>query len=76
MSDEPVVTRAGALDMQICVPASFSDAEAIGFAEKEYPCGTTNGWQIRKQGSEMLVGMPERNPCSTRKDFVHITLEA
>ena len=42
----PSVTRRGALDMQVCVPASWEDKEVLNFAESNNPCGTTNGWFI------------------------------
>lgn len=76
MTTEPQVTKAGVLDMQVCVPATFSDDEIVRFAEKEFPCGTTLGWQIRKEGSERLMGHPERVGCAERDGFVHVMLEA
>ena len=73
---EAEVTRIGILDIQICVPEKWTDAEAIQFAESKNPCGTTLGWVIRKEGDKNLLGKPERNPCSERVGFVHITLDA
>ena len=70
------VTHFGFLDMQVCVPAEWTDEQAIAFAEKEFPCGTTNGWQIRREGSEALQGSPERVPCDGRDEHVHIMLDA
>lgn len=70
------VTKTGALDMQVCVPADWTDQEITAFANANNPCGTTHGWQIRKEGSEHLAGDPERQPCASRTDFVHVMLDA
>lgn len=73
---KPEVARAGILDMQVCVPEDWTDAQVESFANKENYCGTKNGWRIRKEGDSLLGGMPERNPCSERNGCVHITLDA
>ena len=73
---KPEVTKRGALDMQVCVPATWSDEQVKQFAEAEYPCGTQNGWQIRRTGDPALLGFPERVECLGRADFVHIMLDA
>lgn len=70
------ITRAGALDMQVCVPSRWSDEQIKLFADTENFCGTENGWRIRKNGSDLLRGAPERNPCACRTGFVHVTLDA
>lgn len=70
------VTRVGALSMQVCVPADWSDGQVKDFAEGENPCGTSTGWSIRREGSELLAGDKERTPCRDRCDFVHVTLDA
>jgi hypothetical protein len=76
-STTAIVTRRGALDMQVCVPGDWSDAQVIAFAERANPCGTTNGWSIRREGDEALRGMPERNPCvGGPAGNVHIMLDA
>jgi len=78
MSNEfyPEVTRMGALDMQVCVPRDWDDERVRTFAESKYPCGTTNGWQIRKQGDEALKGKDERVQCSQKSGCVHVMLDA
>ncbi len=73
---KPEITRWGILSTQVCVPADFSDEQAIAFAEQTFPCGTVNGWQIRRAGDEALNGAPERMPCSDRDGCVHIMLDA
>lgn len=70
------VTRAGLLDMQVCVPAEFTDDQVLEFAERENPCGTTAGWQIRRAGDPHLSGCDERVQCQERPDHVHIMLDA
>ena len=73
---QPEITRCGLLDMQVCVPAEFSDEDVRRFAEQHNPCGTTAGWQIRREGDERLDGAPERVECESRQGFVHVMLEA
>lgn len=70
------VTRRGALDMQVCVPEGATDEAIIQFANSVNPCGTTYGWQIRRDGDEALDGDPERQPCAQRDGFVHVVLDA
>jgi hypothetical protein len=48
----------------------------VKFAEQEYPCGTTNGWQVRKEGDKSLAGQPERVECANDSKKVHIMLDA
>lgn len=72
---KPEVTRTGALDMQVCVPADWTDEQVRDFANAENLCGTTHGWQIRTN-PEWLAGCPARNPCSKHEGKVHITLDA
>jgi hypothetical protein len=70
------VTRMGVFDMQVCVPQDATDEQVEAFAEEQYPCGTTAGWQIRREGSELLQGAPERRPCEERAGHAHIMLDA
>lgn len=70
------VTRHGALDMQVCVPAEWTDEEVKAFADRENLCGTSNGWVIRRQGDPALAGAPERIQCEGRDGHVHIMLDA
>jgi len=73
---EPEVTQRNALDMQVCVPADWTDEQVKTFADYHNLCGTVAGWQIRKEGSPWLAGKPERNPCAERQGFVHVMLDA
>jgi hypothetical protein len=70
------VTKYGSLDMQVCVPDDWTDEQVGIFAEQRYPCGTTAGWQIRREGEESLQGAKERTPCEKRPGHVHIMLDA
>lgn len=72
---EPAVTYAGILDCQVCVPKDWTDAQALEFAEKTFPCGTRNGWFIRVD-EELLAGMPYRMQCSEHESHIHIMLDA
>ncbi len=70
------ITRRGALDMQVCVPADWTDDQVKTFADEVNPCGTENGWSIRKGGDKALAGDPERRACGTITGRVHIMLDA
>lgn len=69
------VSRYGILDMQVCVPADWSDDQVTTFAEAENPSGTEHGWQIRREGNRFLSGDPERCRCADLADQVHIMLD-
>lgn len=75
MSQAQVIRR-GALDMQVCVPADWSDEQVKEFANRENLCGTEHGWHIRHQGDTFLKGAPERVQCSDDPNFAHIMLDA
>lgn len=70
------VTKRRGLAMQVCVPTGWTDEEVLQFASISNPCGTMNGWQIRRQGHEALKGDDERVDCHDREGFVHIMLDA
>lgn len=76
MADAAQVTRRGMLDMQVCVPAGWTDEQVKEFADRNNLCGTENGWQVRREGSELLNGQPERVQCEGQPGFVHIMLDA
>lgn len=73
---QAVVTKRGALDMQICVPKDWTDEQAKEFADRENLCGTEHGWHIRRQGDPALAGAPERMLCAANAAMVHIMLDA
>lgn len=72
------VTHRGALDMQVCVPKNWTDERVVKFANTKNPCGTLNGWVIRKEGDPALKGDLERKQCEevNQSDNVHIMLDA
>lgn len=72
----PQVTYHGVLDMQVCVPADWSDEQVKSFADHHNPCGTKHGWEIRREGDPALAGCRERVQCADRKNHVHIMLDA
>ena len=72
----PVVTLHNLLSMQVCVPTTYTDEQVVAFAEREYPCGTRNGWFVRKEGDEKLASHKERVECDMREGYVHIMLDA
>ena len=71
----PEVTRTGVLDMQVCVPADYTDEQIEQFANTANPAGITPGWKIRREGSKYLAGAPERQPCSDRAGCIHVMLD-
>lgn len=73
---EAEITRVGVLDIQVCVPSEWTDEQVKEYVNNKYLCGTTNGWQIRKQGHKLLAGADERVKCSAKEGFVHIMLDA
>ena len=73
---KPEVILRGVLDMQVCVPADWTDEQVKDFADRENRCGTSHGWFIRREGDKALFGSPERNPCAERSGFVHVMLDA
>jgi len=70
------VTRRGVLDMQVCVSAEWTDEQVKAFADRENLCGTSHGWQIRREGDKALAGAKERVQCKTLSSNVHIMLDA
>lgn len=73
---KPEITQMNLFAMQVCVPKTFTDQEVLDFAEETSPCGTTQGWAIRKGCDVASNGYPERNPCDKRDGCVHIVLDA
>lgn len=69
------VTQRGALSMQVCVPAEWSDDQVKSFADRENLCGTEQGWFIRREGDRALAGAAERVPCESRSGHVHVMLD-
>ena len=76
VKQEPELTRQGALDMQVCVPKGWTDAQVVAFANRANWSGLDAGWQIRKEGDPALDGDPERVQCNDldRAEFVHVML--
>jgi len=70
------VTKTSWLSMQVCVPKEWTDEQVITFAEQENPCGTEQGWGIRKQGDKLLAGANERVECAELSSHFHIMLDA
>jgi len=73
---QATVTRRGVLDMQVCVPKTWTDKQVKEFADTQNLCGTTLGWSIRREGDSLLRGAKERVQCSDDKNNVHIMLDA
>lgn len=73
--DGLIVTHAGLLSMQVCVPKETTDEEVEEFANTANPSGLENGWKIRRQGDAALAGADERVPCCDDASRVHIMLD-
>lgn len=69
------VIKFGALDMQVCVPADWTDEQVEEFANRENPSGLEIGWKIRPADSPYQAGAPVRVTCAKNADNVHIMLE-
>lgn len=70
------VTRVTIFSAQVCVPKTWTDEQALEFLEREAPCGTTRGWNMRKQGHRLLSGCDERVDCSETEEKCHIMFDA
>lgn len=68
-NDTAMITLAGFMNIQVCVPKDMSDDDAISFAESKYPCGTTNGWMVSTR-------VDQRVQCEERAGCCHILLDA
>lgn len=71
---EPEVTRVGVFDMQVCVPAEYTDEQAETFANADHPAGTTRGWRMRAADDPAQNGAPIRVKCTQHSENVHIML--
>lgn len=72
MTHAPVITKHSVLDVQVCVPVDWKDDKIIEFVQQE--CGNTE-WHVRKEGSRLLGGDPERARCHDREGFVHLMID-
>ncbi len=70
----PQIMRMGIFGVNVCVPEAMSDAEIVAFVEKQYPCGTMNGWFVCEEGHDCLNHTPAVLPCDSRPGFVHKVL--
>jgi hypothetical protein len=70
------VSREGIFDVQVCVPAGWTDEQVVAFANEAYPCSTRGGWFIRREGDHALCGDPERCQCEEDPNNVHVMLDA
>jgi hypothetical protein len=68
------VTRRGLLDMQVCVPDDWTDAQAEQFANTDTPTGISSDWRLRTADDPSQAGAPIRVKCQQREGHVHIML--
>ena len=76
MTPTPAIVKHGLLSLQVCVPADWTDAQIVEFANAAQPCGTTLGWSICRAGDPALGGDPERAACLEHDAHVHVMLDA
>lgn len=74
MEKNPAVTQRGFIDLQVCVPAAYTDRMVEEFANEAEPPGTKNGWKVKDAGDPTLAGDLPRVPCEHREQFVHVAL--
>jgi hypothetical protein len=65
----PVVTHYDLHRMQVCVPATWSNAQAIEFAESKWHSITDHHWTIAANGEL------HDNTCDIQDGHVHLNLE-
>lgn len=72
------ILQMGVLAVAVCVPKDWTEKQIIAFAEREYPCGTSAGWNIRREAraQELRSDQHERQPCDELPDHVHMVLDA
>lgn len=68
------VTRCGLIDLQVCVPEDWSDAQAEQFANAERPTGIDSRWTLRAADDPAQNGAPIRVACDSRAHHVHIMM--
>jgi len=75
---KPAMIRRHVFWCQVCVPSDWTDENIVAFAEREYPCGTENGWHLVKPGEESACRVEGQAivACEDRKGFVHRILVA
>ena len=69
-----MVTRRGLLDMQVCVPSDWTDAQAEVFANRHNPTGIESQWRLRSADDPAQAGAPIRVQCEQCASNVHIML--
>ena len=74
--ERPMLTIAALLWCQVCVPEDWTPEQIVAFAEREYPCGTTNGWHLVEEADGILPEGEAVVPCAERPGFVHRVLTA
>lgn len=74
MSSKPETLNVWICTAQVCVPKSFTDAEAEDFINLDSPTGISSSWRMCKNGEELLAGDSERVQCLEREDCVHIKM--
>jgi hypothetical protein len=78
----PTVVQTGPLHMVVCVPQEYTDNQVEIYANYISPCGTTEGWKIRRSKGAMVnldkvqSDYFERVECGEKPRFVHVLLEA
>ena len=72
---EPIVTFASLLDMQVCIPNTWTDEQAEEFANEKNPTGIGSKWKMKHTGNPTLEGADERVQCYSWEGSVHIMLE-
>jgi hypothetical protein len=74
IEEGPQVTKSSLLDMQVCVPTDWTDAQAEEFANARNPTGIDSRWRLRGEDDRAQAGAPIRVKCQGREGFVHIML--
>jgi len=65
----PQIVESSSQYLKLVVPAAWTDADILWFAEDEEACPTVNGWQIRRDESY-------RRPCRLHDGLVSVFVDA
>jgi hypothetical protein len=71
---EAMITRRGLIDMQVCVPSEWTDAQAEDFANRANPTGIRSPWRLRAADDPAQAGAQIRVTCAECADNVHIMM--
>lgn len=67
------VIRAGLLEIQVCVPKTFTDEQVEEFTNEDNPTGLESRWRIQREVEDNPT-YQIRCQCSQKEDHCHLVL--